>query len=113
MSQLQKFSKKEAKGLMKMAILEEQRKMCRTEDIDYYAFSKDFSTTHGPFASKGSMGGSTVTTFIIEVWHNRKFDIAVFFCDGAVLSMNQGFSKNKIDIDYTKNNILKISKEEG
>lgn len=113
MSQLQKFSRKEAKVLMKMAILEEQRKMCRAEDIDYYAFSKDFSTTLGPFASKGGMGGSTVTTFIIEVWHNRKFDIAVFFCDGVVLSMNQGFSKNKIDIDYTKNNILKISKEEG
>jgi len=65
MSNLQKFSKKEAKGLMKMAILEEQRKMCRTEDIDYYAFSKDFSTTHGPFTSNNSIGGSTVTTFTI------------------------------------------------
>lgn len=86
--------------------MEEQRKMCRTDDIDYYAFSEDFPTTHGPFIREGGLSGSSITTFIIEVWHNRKFDIAVFFCNGVVLSMIQGFSENKIDTDYTKNNIL-------
>lgn len=104
--ELQKFSKKEAIGLMKMAILEKQRKMCRSEDTDYYAFPKDFATTHGPFASENSIGGSAVTTFTIEVWHNRKFDIAVFFCRSVPIAMVPGFSEKGIETDYTKGNIL-------
>lgn len=104
---LQNFSKKEAISLMKMAIVEEQRKMCRSQDTDYYAFPKDFATTQGPFATKDSIGGSTVTTFTIEVWHNRIFDLAVFFCGGIPISMVSGFSEKNIETDYTQNNMMK------
>lgn len=103
---LQGFTKKEAIRLMKMAIAENQRKMCRSKDIDYYAFPEEFPNTHGPFSKLGSLSGSSITTYTIEVWHNKKFDIAVFFCYNTPLAMVSGFSLKKTETDYMNNNML-------
>jgi hypothetical protein len=103
---LQSFTKKEAINLMKLAIVEDQRRRCRSEDMDYYAFPKEFPSTHGPFAKVGAIAGSSITTYTIEVWHNKKFDIALFFCGDTPIAMVPDFSVKKIETDYTKNNIL-------
>jgi hypothetical protein len=80
--------------------------MCRSQDLHYYAFPKVFATSHGPFASKNSLGGSTATTFTIEVWHNTLFDLALFFCQEEPLSLVKNFSERNIKTDYVAENIL-------
>ncbi len=58
------------------------------DDLEYWAWPQQFSSTAGPF---GGVGGQAMTTFTIEAWHDGR-GAAALFCNGRLLKITKEFT---------------------